>query len=266
MTQLHTVNSHESDAERARLKLEKDLEELRSPETFAGFKKALTNETIFAKNELVASITSKAKSSFDSLVEDLKGKATANPGAALAIGAGLAWHFARKPPITTALVGLGLYSLLGTRPHPYSGFAQARENLKTQVGELASAAGEAAGVAKDAVVSKAFEMTEAGTEKIGEFATAAHEQSKDVLDQAMRTMHDVRDNLSDEATRVSAATRDALQEARSTVNNVSFDNRDALLLGIAGIAVSAAVGVALQRRLMSTPDSRELSQVNTSRS
>jgi len=42
MTQLNTLNSHESDAERARLKLEQDLEELRSPETFAGFKKTLT--------------------------------------------------------------------------------------------------------------------------------------------------------------------------------------------------------------------------------
>lgn len=42
MTQLSTLNSHESDAERARLKLEQDLEELRSPETFAGFKKTLT--------------------------------------------------------------------------------------------------------------------------------------------------------------------------------------------------------------------------------
>ena len=252
MTQLHTLNSHESDAERARLKLEKDLEELRSPETFAGFKKALTNEAILAKDELVASVTSKARSGFDGFIADLKGKATANPGAALAIGAGLAWHFARKPPITTALVGLGLYSLLRTRPHPYGGFAQARENLKTQVTELASAAGEAAGVAKDAVVAKAAELTEVGTEKVAELANAAREQAEAVSDQAMRTVHDVREKLSDEAARVSGATRDALREARITVNNVSFDNRDALLLGIAGIAVSAAVGVSLQRRLMPT--------------
>ena len=251
MTQLNTLNSHESDAEHARLKLERDLEQLRSPATFAGFKKALTNETVLAKDELVASVTSKAKSTFDSFIEDLKGKATANPGAALAIGAGLAWHFARKPPITTALVGLGLYSLLRTRPHPYSGFAQARENLKTQVGELASAAGEAASVAKDAIVSKATEMTEAGTEKMGDLATAASDQASAISGQAAQTFHNVRENLTEEAKRLSVATQNTLQEARSTVTNVSTDNRDALLLGIAGIAVSAALGISVQRRLMS---------------
>jgi hypothetical protein len=251
MTELYSLTSREADAERARLKLERDLEELRSPETFAGFKRAVTDETIQAKDELVAGITSKAKSTFDSFVEDLKGKATANPGAVLAIGAGLAWHFARKPPITTALVGLGLYSLLRTRPHPYAGFAQARENLKNQAGEWASAAGQAAVVAKDVVVSKAVEITEAGSEKASELATAARDQVKAVSTQATQTLHNVRDNLSDEAARVSATTRDALQEARSTVSNVSLDNRDALLLGIAGIAVSAAVGISIQRRLAS---------------
>jgi len=59
MTQLSTLNSHEPDAERARLKLEQDLEELRSPETFADFKKTLKNETIIVKDELVDGITSR---------------------------------------------------------------------------------------------------------------------------------------------------------------------------------------------------------------
>jgi hypothetical protein len=47
---------------------------------------------------------------------DLMDRASANPSAALAIGAGLAWRFAHRPPIATLLVGVGLAGLLRTNP------------------------------------------------------------------------------------------------------------------------------------------------------
>jgi hypothetical protein len=40
-------------------------------------------------------------------VAKLKGRAAANPAAALAIGAGLAWRLAHRPPIASLLVGVG---------------------------------------------------------------------------------------------------------------------------------------------------------------
>jgi len=46
------------------------------------------------------------------MVEDMKAKASENPAATLAISAGLAWRLLRHPPIATALIGAGLFSLL----------------------------------------------------------------------------------------------------------------------------------------------------------
>jgi hypothetical protein len=34
-----------------------------------------------------------------------------------AIGAGLIWHLVRHPPITTILIGLGMYGLMRTEPN-----------------------------------------------------------------------------------------------------------------------------------------------------
>src|SRR6185437_14414318 len=55
----------------------------------------------------------------------------ANPSAALAIGAGLAWRLVKHPPLATALIGAGVLSLWRTTParindDDYLGTAQQR--------------------------------------------------------------------------------------------------------------------------------------------
>jgi hypothetical protein len=50
----------------------------------------------------------------DALWDDVKARAAANPAALIAIGAGLAWRLMQRPPIASALIGVGLYSLWKT--------------------------------------------------------------------------------------------------------------------------------------------------------
>ena len=165
------LNQLERDVEDARERLSGDLQRLRSPATISGFKDALWEEVDESRDQLVAKtketvdeLVVKAKESVDELVvktkegagelvattqeavrdgawrflADLKERAAANPAAALAIGAGLAWRIARKPPIASMLVGAGVIGLMRTNPQKsYPG-----AEMASQVGDLAVAARE----------------------------------------------------------------------------------------------------------------------------
>ena len=89
----------EVEVREARAKLAKDLTVLRSPQTYRDFRSGLKSE---------------AQSMLQRITEDLKARAAANPSAALAIGAGVAWRLLRHPPIATALIGAGVLSLWRT--------------------------------------------------------------------------------------------------------------------------------------------------------
>src|SRR4051794_22143867 len=106
------LNAIERDVEQAREKFAADLARLRSPDILASFK----DDLWAAKDDLVERTSDAAKDGAQRVFNDLKDRATANPAAAIAIGAGLAWHLARHPPIATLLVGLGAVSLLRTSP------------------------------------------------------------------------------------------------------------------------------------------------------
>jgi len=109
-----SLQAHEHDVERARAKLAGSLATLRNPATLSAFTADLKHEALATKDSLVGQAKSAAQSTLNGFVEDLKAKAAANPAAVVAIGAGLAWRFLRHPPITSALVGMGLYSLWHT--------------------------------------------------------------------------------------------------------------------------------------------------------
>ena len=101
----------ERNAEAARTKLAGHLATLRSPATYSEFSSELKYEALEMKDALVDKAKSSVQSTIDNFVDDLKARAAANPAAALAIGAGIAWQLIRRPPIATALIGAGLYSL-----------------------------------------------------------------------------------------------------------------------------------------------------------
>ena len=116
-----SLHQLERDVEAARSKLTSDLATLRAPATISEFTEGLKKEAYSAKDELIDKAKSSAHTMFEEFVDDLKGKAAANPAAALAIAAGVAWQMIRRPPIASALVGLGLVSLWRTSPMPRNG-------------------------------------------------------------------------------------------------------------------------------------------------
>ena len=92
---------HEHEVERSRAKLTQDLAVLCSPATLAAFTDDLKQEAFETR---------------DAFWEKIKARAASNPAAVMAIGAGLAWRLLRSPPIASALIGVGLFSLWKTQP------------------------------------------------------------------------------------------------------------------------------------------------------
>jgi hypothetical protein len=297
----------ERDVEAARARLVSNLSTLCSPASFTAFKEDLKYEAFEAKDALIG----KARSTFDGIVDDIKARAAANPAAVLAIGAGIAWRLIRHPPIATALIGTGLYSLLRTAPardgsgRPVDYVAHARQRFGEQAGDLASAAKDqlthVASAAKDeftdaagAVRERAVEMASTVGEQTTQLAEDAREKVQQWSDDARQgiahasaqvqeraasaaqqtsaAFGDARQIAEDAVARASASarrqtgrlTREARQTsadlaARATVTaerasssvQQAFndqDFRDKILIGVAGLAVAAALGIAYQRR------------------
>jgi len=220
----------ERDVELARARLAGNLSTLVSTDTYSEFKEDVKDE---------------ARSAIAKILENLKARAAANPAAALAIGAGLTWRLLQRPPITATLIGAGLISLLRTTPISSNGhferdyFSEGKERLKEQVGDLVdNAKDQAAGVAH-VVGEHVSEFAESASEKAqkwsGDAATGAKAQVASLSRQAFRAADDGLQSLSE----ASSAVRTKLNQP---------DVRDNLLLGVAGVAVVTALGIAYQRR------------------
>lgn len=227
----------ERDVEAARAKLVADLSRLRSPTALDDFRKSATDI-------IVDQVKTRTRSAWQSVLDDLKAKAAENPAATLAIGAGLAWRMFRHPPIATALIGAGLFSLLRTSTAHVSGMenadyvSHAKQRLRQQAthlgGELVDRASDIgtelkteAGVMTEVIKEKSAQLADAATDKVQEWAANMEEAVRDVPEQAASL---------------------ARKADRSTQRLQDPDVRDNLLLGIAGVAVIAALGTAYQRR------------------
>jgi hypothetical protein len=237
------LNVLERDVEQARARFAGDLARLRSPATLSNFQDDLWAQASETKDDLVEKAKEAATDGVQRLVSDLKEKAAANPAAALAIAAGLAWRLVHRPPIASLLVGIGLFSLWRTTPSEGEGLvpraadlagqvketlqewsAGATENL-TQIADKASAAAEEAYASARDTVSK-----------VKTHVTVAADQAAGSVQE---TMTHIRDQASAAGAKTSAAVRAITPNAEA---------RDSLLLGAAALAVAAAIGIAYQRR------------------
>jgi hypothetical protein len=221
------LSALELEVEQARTKLENDLALLRSPQPYRRFS---------------ADLKSNAQSMLQRFADDLKARAAANPSAALAIGAGVAWRLMRDPPIATALIGAGMLSLWRTTPasvddQDYLGTAQQR--LGEQVTEAA-----------DAVREYAAESVVAAREKVGAYAQSAGETIERLATSATKEAAGSMEHARAAAKQIPDKAIDAAQRASSQFSRAVRDEgvRDQILLGLAGLAVAAALGVAYQRR------------------
>jgi hypothetical protein len=256
MSQL-PLQDHEREVEHARAKLAGDLAILRSPDTFSAFTHDLQHEA-----------KSAAQSTLNSLLEDFKAKAAANPAAALAIGAGVAWRLIHNPPIASALVGVGLFSLWRTNARrPPNGvqpdyFEQGKQRLKEQGGELLSKATDVAADVQEIVSTKAADLTEAAKDKAAQWASHVGNAVEDVGSRvqadvervagaAHRARHDLLDRLQGASRNAYSTPDDLFHYTASAGTNARGDEetRNKLLLGVAGVAVAAALGIACQKRI-----------------
>ncbi len=282
-----SLHQLEREVEAARARLASDLATLRSPTTFSEFTHDLKAEALDTKDALVEKAKSSVQSSVQGFVDELKAKAAANPGAVLAIGAGIAWRLFQRPPIATVLVGAGLYSLFktpqGSPESPYY----------TRATEMAEQAVEYGGVVRE----QAAELAATAREKSQEWSTAAQDAAADIRDrtavaaqqvsaalgdardsatslahQAANRIDSVRQQATGLAADASEMWRDARRPARDRTEEINAvwdappygaleaadarrgDGNNTLLLGAAGLAIAAAVGIAMQRRNHETAD------------
>jgi hypothetical protein len=214
----------ELEVEEARAKLTKDLALLRSPQTY---------------REFSADLKSEAQSIVQRVADDVKARAAANPTAVLAIGAGIGWRLWKHPPIATALIGAGVLGLWRSTPTQVDD----EEYLTTAQRRFGEQLSEAA----DTVREYAAETATAAREKVGAYAKSALETVEDftasAAEQAGETLEGAREGAADLSNRAANAVQ------RATSRAISDDGlRDQLLLGVAGAAVAAALGIVYQRR------------------
>lgn len=246
-----SLNQLERDVEAARAKLASDLATLRSPATFSEFTEDLKVEALDAKDALIEKAKSTATSTIQQVVDDLKAKAAANPGAALAIGAGLAWRLIHRPPIATALVGAGLYSLLRTTPAPDTPYMGLYDEDRERVRRYGSN-----GSGQSGLLSQATEMADTVKEKVqqwgAEAGAAAQNAATDIKDktaalanQASNVFDDAQQTASEMVAKTAAMASHASAAIQDTLRDE--DARDKILLGAAALAVAAAVGISYRR-------------------
>jgi hypothetical protein len=243
----------EGDVHEARRRLRSDLEVLGAPATFASFKHELVAEARQSGDDAIARATSWSQC----LLAEIKERAAANPVAVGAIAAGIGWRILRKPPITTMLVGYGLYSLFRTQPGQLAPGAEtvyqavdAAVAASEQVQQWSREAGEAVAHARDVVVPAVTDTVQRWTGEAGETIAQAS-GSVDAL--AASGSESVRRWGADVGATVAETTGSlqavAMRGAQS-IHRVAMDEqeRDKVLLGAAAVALTTALGLAWLRR------------------
>jgi hypothetical protein len=255
-----TLRQFEGDVEMARAKLTDSLATLRSPDTISTFADDLKKEALETKDALVDQAKTAAQSKVTELVEDLKAKAAANPAAALAIGAGLAWHFLRHPPIASALVGFGVFSLWRTNAsHPVGShrpdyLESGKQRLKEQAGEALSKVKGLAIQGQDVVSATTADLTGTARDTVQRWAADIREAADDVgtsLTNSAPSIAPSGEGIGDFTRKASDMAGEAFDSSVAAARAKLRDpeSRDKVLLGVAGLAVAAALGIACQKRL-----------------
>ena len=217
----------ETEVVEARAKLARDLALLRTPQTYREFGEDLKSEAQFAVQRVV---------------DDLKSRAAANPTAVLAIGAGLGWRLFKHPPIAAALIGAGVLGLWRTKAvHVNEGdfLTTAHGRLREQVGE-----------AMDTVKDYAVETAESVGETAASYARSARESIQELAASAAETAGEAVGNAREAAAEMPDRAINAAERTTSQVRRATADEnfRDQMLLGAAGLAVTAALGIAYRRQ------------------
>jgi hypothetical protein len=141
------------------------------------------------------------------------------------------------------LIGVGLYSLWKTQPK--TGYdatgrrlgyvEQSKEILKEQAGQAFSAAADIAGKAQEAAVTKGSEVWSDAKEKMREW------------------QDDIGGTVAGAASTLKGSGEELLNDLRvkqhALRDGIEPDTRNTALLGVAGLAIAAALGIACQKKI-----------------
>ena len=246
-----SLHDREIEVEQSRAKLTQDLAVLCSSETFSAFTNDLKKEAFDTR---------------DALWEKIKARAASNPAAVIAIGTGLAWRIFQRPPISSALIGVGLFSLWKTTPRmAYDAkgrrldyIQHSKESLKEQAGQAFAAAANVADKAQEAATAKGTEVWESAKVKMQEWQQGAgrvvddttaklKSSGESVLDKVRSSGGDLLEDLHAKEHHLRDQMQDLTANAAEKLRD--DDARNSLLLGIAGAAIAAALGIACQKRI-----------------
>ena len=109
------VATLEAEVAAARARFARTLDKLTDPATHEAMKNEVMERVEGYKDGLLGSVEASARAKGQGVVDDLKTRAMNNPAGAALIGAGIAYHLYRHPPITTLLVGAGTALLMRAR-------------------------------------------------------------------------------------------------------------------------------------------------------
>lgn len=238
----------EREIEQARARVVADIAKLRAPETMASARKSVVNSVYGYRDDAMEAAQGRATSFIDAL----KAKAAANPAAAAAILAGLAWRVYRHPPIASLLIGAGVAALARTDPDDDSltlrrlaqRAAESARDLKERAAvQIAELTVGAAGGAQEkvyewsAVAGRAFESLVHRRISDGESETLEADAASGARS-GPSSLHD------DFASKPCSPERFMLGERQQR------QKRDAYLLGFAALALGAAIGAARRREFV----------------
>jgi hypothetical protein len=245
------LNALERDVEQARARFADDLARLRSPATLARFKDDAWAQASQTKDDLVDKTKEAAKDGAQRLFADLKERAAANPVAALAIGAGLAWRLVHKPPIATLLVGMGVVGLLRTSParnsEPYMGLHDEDPRLRYRTGSKDAGLVARAGELAEAVKDRAQDWGASAGDAARATAAQVADTAASVTERASRVMHEAKDAARETASRIADKAASATDRASDALADANHATRETVArMGDKAVSAAAQASQGLQ--------------------
>jgi hypothetical protein len=250
----------EREAERARMRLAESIEKLASPSTneavkqqISGYGQRLKDQVLQHAQEAKDGVIDKAREAgrekATSLVDEVKRRASENPLGVALIGAGIAWHFYKKPPVTTLLVGAGAAMLMrsgqsessntrgyrdpyredqprGYVPGGVAGLGYPEDSpgmVSTMTQNLTGAATQAADDARQALAGLADQAREVGSgvvERASNAVEQAGELVRSTADRVSTQASEATSQLVETARDFGGRARDAAQGAISQVSGM----------------------------------------------
>jgi hypothetical protein len=264
----------ERDIRTTRARLAANLSVLTSGATLDELKTTVKAEAIDARDDLMDRAKESGLSMMRNVLDDLKDKAIQNPAAVAAIGAGIGWKLWKNPPVASALVGYGLFSLLrGSENDPLQNAVRdARDRIEDTASVAVKTARATAHDIRDKTVEIASDVQSKASSLIGDAQDRAAVATDEMRETATTLAGEARSTASRLAGEAEAMGRDAkdfgedmwtrsqrsgqalLGDIADRTRPLPADAQSQILLSIAGVAVAAAVGVAVNR-YRSGPDS-----------